>query len=346
LNGLERVLKTIQLQEPDVVPHFENMIHPKVRDAILPGASYDDFVEFMDLDAVVFHDQANWRYETLDASKMIMRNQWGAIVRFTSEEVAHPLEPAIKTEKDLDTYIPPDPDLTWRYSNLKKIVKRFKGEKAIIIFVNGVFNMAKEALLGDVEYFKAMIKNPDIIHRVNEIVLNYNLGYINNCLDSGADMVFDGGDWAVTDGPWVSRDFTQRFIVPPFRRVAEFCHSRGVPCLKHTDGNVWPIFDLIVEAGANLVHPIDPGAGMDIGEVKTKYGHKVCLMGNIDCGPLLCNGSVEEVQEEVKNCIRKAGTGGGLICSSSNTIHSGVKPDNYLAMVKAIREYGQYPLNK
>ena len=37
--------------------------------------------------------------------------------------------------------------------------------------------------------------------------------------------------------------------------------------------------------------------------------------------------------------------GGGLICMSSNSIHSGVKPENYVAMVKAIREYGKYPIS-
>ena len=121
-------------------------------------------------------------------------------------------------------------------------------------------------------------------------------------------------------------------------------HDKDMLYMKHTDGNIWPIFDLIVGTGVNGIHPIDPEAGMDIGEAKTRYGDKVCLMGNIDCGPLLVWGTVDEVRHEVKECIRKAGKGGGLICMSSNSIHSGVKPENYVAMVKAIREYGQYPL--
>ena len=53
----------------------------------------------------------------------------------------------------------------------------------------------------------------------------------------------------------------------------------------------------------------------------------------------------EEVRQETKEVIRKAGEGGGLICMSSNSVHSGVKPENYVAMVKAIKEYGQYPLS-
>lgn len=344
LNGRERLFKAIRLQEPDIVPHFEILIHQNVRDGLQPGSSYEDIAEYLDLDGVVFHDKVNWKYQPIDVSKKIMLDQWGSIVRFTSEDIPHPMEPPIKSEKDLETYVPPDPDQDWRYERLEEVVKRFKGNKAIIAFVNGVFGMAKE-LLGDVLYFKGMLKNPDLVDRVNEIVLEYNLKYIKNCLDVGADMIFDGGDWAITEGPWVSPKLTERYMVPPLRKITEYCHSRETPCLKHTDGNIWPIFDLIVEAGVDLVHPIDPEAGMDIGEAKANYGHKICLMGNIDCGSLLCWGSEEEVRQEVKNCIRKAGAGGGLVCSSSNTIQSAVKPENYLAMVKAIKEYGQYPLH-
>ena len=52
----------------------------------------------------------------------------------------------------------------------------------------------------------------------------------------------------------------------------------------------------------------------------------------------------EEVQQVVKDCIKKTGKGGGYICMSSNTTHGAVKPEDYLEMVKAIRGYGKYPI--
>ena len=68
-------------------------------------------------------------------------------------------------------------------------------------------------------------------------------------------------------------------------------------------------------------------------------------MGNVDCGDLLSFGTRNEVREAVKECIRKAGKGGGYICMSSNSIHGAVKPENYVEMIKAIRDYGKYPLS-
>jgi uroporphyrinogen decarboxylase len=84
---------------------------------------------------------------------------------------------------------------------------------------------------------------------------------------------------------------------------------------------------------------------MDIGEVKAKYGDRLCILGNIDCTYLLPFGSEEEVAEAVKETIRVAAPGGGYIISSSNSIHPGCKPENYIAMVGAARDYGAYPID-
>jgi uroporphyrinogen decarboxylase len=55
-------------------------------------------------------------------------------------------------------------------------------------------------------------------------------------------------------------------------------------------------------------------------------------------------GEPDEVRRSVGETIAAAGPGGGYIISSSNSIHPGCKPENYLAMVEAAREYGKYPL--
>jgi uroporphyrinogen decarboxylase len=82
---------------------------------------------------------------------------------------------------------------------------------------------------------------------------------------------------------------------------------------------------------------------MDMAEVKQKYGDRVCIMGNIDCGELLCHSTEQEVERAVDECIQAGASGGGLIVSSSNSIHSGVKPQNYAAMIEAVHKYGKYP---
>ncbi len=59
---------------------------------------------------------------------------------------------------------------------------------------------------------------------------------------------------------------------------------------------------------------------------------------------LLTQGTPEAVAARVRECIAEAGVGGGYVCSSSNSIHAGVRPDLYRTMVDAIHRDGRYPL--
>ena len=345
MTGVERILKALNREEPDRVPHMELGIDKRIREALVPGGSYSDFIEKMEIDGNVIFDKVSaWSYESVDRSNGIFRDQWGGLVKFGSENLGVPFEPAIKSEKDLDNYMAPDPDQDWRYEKMKKWINRFKGRIAIFAHVTDVFDIAKESFLGDIAYFEAMIENPELIDRVNDIVLNYNLRSIKNQIELGADALAITGDFAMTNGPMVSPKFTARFLTPALKKQVELGHSLGVPVFKHSDGDLRKIMSEIVDTGIDGLHPIDPMAGMDLGEVKEEYGERLCLMGNVNCGSTLSWKTLEEVRDEVRECIRKAGREGGYICMSSNSIHSGVKPENYAVMIEAIREFGTYPL--
>jgi uroporphyrinogen decarboxylase len=55
-------------------------------------------------------------------------------------------------------------------------------------------------------------------------------------------------------------------------------------------------------------------------------------------------GAPDQVVEATKEALRQGAPGGGFILSSSNSIHSAVKPENYQAMLCTWQEYGHYPL--
>jgi uroporphyrinogen decarboxylase len=84
---------------------------------------------------------------------------------------------------------------------------------------------------------------------------------------------------------------------------------------------------------------------MDIGKVKEAFGNKIAVIGNIDCASLLTFGSPEDVKRATIECIKKASPGGGHILSSSNIIHKGVPPENFLTMIETAKKYGKYPIN-
>jgi len=82
---------------------------------------------------------------------------------------------------------------------------------------------------------------------------------------------------------------------------------------------------------------------MDLAALKGKCGSKLALFGAVE-GEHLINDQPDEIRELVRRQIASAGTGGGYVLTSSNSVQLGVPPGNYLAMLEALREYGRYPL--
>ena len=342
MTGAERVLAALRIEQPDRVPFWEEP-NRRSRQALLPEASYEEVVAHFDLDAVGVDDRGLEGYivETIDDSHY--RNQWGTIVALTADQ-PHPVGAAIKTEKDLDEWRPPDPDAPWRYERLKERVARYKGERAIIASFADPFSVANE-VRGSADHFMDFVRHPDWVDRLTGMIRDYYKSYIRNCLEVGADVIFIGGDYAATNWPMLRREHFVRHVIPVLKDLVDEAQRGGGKVTKHTDGNIYPILDLIVDTGIDGLHPIDPNAGMDLGDVKQKYGDRVCLMGNVDCAEILTWGTVEEVRDDVRRCLRQAAAGGGYICMSSNSIHSAVKPENYAALVSAIHEYGHYPIS-
>ena len=341
MNSYERVMAALELKEPDRVPILEWAISPHVIKAICPQANdQTDFEEIMDLDAVCTAAQF---HKVSAGSEGTYTDEWGVIFRSGPEITDHPLKGPIRTKDDLRKYIPPDPNAPYRLGRLPELVARFKKKKAIVFrhraaFMWSVFLHGFDDLLAD------FLADPEFAHELLDKVLETNIQVARNAVRAGADVVLVADDYAGNDAPFFSPAVFKEFVLPRLQRMVDAIHQEGGKVVKHTDGNLWPILDMIVNTGIDGLNPMEPVAGMDIGEVKQRHGKRVCLIGNIDCARLLCESSEEEVEAAVKECIHRASPGGGHIISSSNSIHSSVKPQNYAAMIAATKKYGKYPM--
>jgi len=339
LTCAERVMRVLRRQEPDRIPHFEWIIDRKVREAICPGGSMEEFTLRMGLDAIL--TAPDIKKEQIAANRF--RNEWGVVLETTAEEHGFPVEGPIRTLEDLRDYTPPDPHAPGRYESLQRLVKRYKGRLAIGVHLNDVFSIPRY-LCGFETLLMALVEEPDLVRRLVALSVEMNLAMARECARHGADFVFTGDDYASAERPFMSPRFFREFFFAGLKEVVAGFHEVGLPVIKHTDGNIRPILDMILDSGIDCLDPIDPIAGMDIAEMKARYADRIALKGNVDCAHTLTFGSERDVVEETRSVIRKAAAGGGLILSSSNSIHSAVKPGNYLAMWNAIRMYGKYPI--
>lgn len=334
----ERIMRVLQRQEPDRVPHFEWLVDRRVREALCPGnKSNNDFAVKMGHDAVIF--DPIYKKERVGSDRWL--SEWGFVTQDTPEEHGIEVESPIKTMADFERYTPPDPLAPGRFTAIEDAVEKYKGDKAVIVHLNDVFSLPRY-LMGMQDLLMAIATEPDLVLALVEMSVEINLKLAKEVAARGVKIVYTGDDIAYNKGPLMSPKHFRELLYPGFCRVMSGFKELGLYVIKHTDGNLWPIMDMIVDSGIDCLDPIDPQAGMDLGEVKAKYGQRIALKGNVDCAQLMTYGTPEEVIEATKAALRQGMPGGGYILSSSNSIHSAVKPQNYAALLDTWREYGRY----
>jgi uroporphyrinogen decarboxylase len=344
LSPKERILAALRREVPDRVPHFEWLVDKKVRDALLPGnKGHNDFAVRMGHDAVLV-DPA-FKKTPLPDGRYI--SEWGYVGQKTQEEHGIEVESPIKTMADFEQYTPPDPYAAGRYAPVEEALATYGDQYAVIVHLNDVFSLPRY-LMGMENLLMAIVAEPELVAALVDMSVDINLKMAKEVRARGAEIVYTGDDVASNTGPLMSPRHFRKLFAGPLTRVMQGYKELGLYVIKHTDGNLWPIIDMIVDSGIDCLDPIDPQAGMDIADVKAKYGHRIALKGNVDCAQLMTFGMPEETVEATKEALRKGmraadgSVSGGYICSSSNSIHSGVKPENYLALMQTIRECGRY----
>ena len=342
MNSVERVAAALHRQEPDRVPVLEFVIDPRVAEAAVPGcADVADCMDRLGMDAVGTgvayrpverHGDGSWT------------DEWGVLYRPGPEVLSHPVKGPISSMADLRAFEPPDPDAPHRLGDLPDLVRRYKGRRAILFHQRAAF-MWSAYLNGLDNLLANMLVEPDFAAALMDMVLEVHLAVARRAIRAGAETIVLGDDYAHNSGPMMSPDLFRRLILPRLKRMVDVIHEEGAIALKHTDGNLNPILDDLASCGADALNPIEPLAGMDLATAKRLVGDRVALVGNVDCGRLLPHGTPEQVRQTVRKCILDAGPGGGGAVSSSNSIHSTCKPENLVAMVQAVHEFGAYPID-
>jgi len=329
MNGYERIMAALRREQPDRVPIFELIINEPVIEVLHPDLSRDskfargsqgiypilaEFIDREDLDAIVIFEDFRPR-EWINDQHYV--DEWGVTWQIPPSGIPYVVDHPIKTEADLEAYVPPDPHADFRLDTLEAAIKRFKGERAVMFLGHDAFEFS-HYLRGMTELLTDYVLNPDLARRLARMVMDYKRPVLERAADAGADILLTGDDYAHRLAPMMSPEHFGQFVLPSLQEAVDVAREKDLPFVKHVDGNLWPIMDMLVDTGMAGLDPIEPIAGMDIGEVKARYGDRIALLGNVDCGELLSRGTPEQVTEAVKETIAKASPGSGHILASSN----------------------------
>jgi uroporphyrinogen decarboxylase len=165
---------------------------------------------------------------------------------------------------------------------------------------------------------------------------------------NGIDIVYMADDYCSQDAPMFSPEDFKEFVVPYLRKIVQITHKYNKKFLLHVCGAVRPLLPMIIDAGVDMLEPIQiRAAGMDPSGLKKDFGNDICFYGGVDLQQILCNGTPQQVAGEVKRLIDILGKDGGYIIGPGHTY---IQPDspleNIMIMYETAHSYIRKQVNR
>lgn len=179
-----------------------------------------------------------------------------------------------------------------------------------------------------------------LIKTISEKTIHF-LDIMLESFSDGIDIVYMADDYCSQMGPLFSPATFKEFVVPYLTKVVEKTHKHNKKFLLHVCGAVRPLLPMIIDAGVDLLEPIQIRAqGMDPEGLKRDFGQDICFYGGVDLQQVLCNGTPQEVADEVKRLIDIFGKDGGYIIGPGHTyIQIDAPVENILSMYETAMNY-------
>lgn len=300
----------------------------------------------------------DWKLVTdEDENYYYYQDEWGIKYRMSKREgyyfeiMENPL--ANSNMESLKDYQWPDPHDPRRWEGLEEEVKNLYENTDYALFLNadtwGIFEKAC-ALRGTENFYIDLIADPKFAQAILDKMLEFYTGYWKEALmriGNYIQIVKMGDDLGGQDGPLISPELYRRVLKPRHKEIFSFIRKRtSAKLYLHSDGSIYTLIPDIIECGVDVLNPIQVLAKNmgDTKRLKREFGDRLSFWGAIDTQRILPFGTPEDVEEEVKKRISNLAPGGGYILSAAHNIQPNVPPENVVAMYKAARKYGEYPI--
>jgi uroporphyrinogen-III decarboxylase len=186
----------------------------------------------------------------------------------------------------------------------------------------------------------------DYIHQIFErqtkIVLQ-NLARVHRTIGNTVDAVFlCGTDFGTQTSAFCSVPTFRELWLPYYKRMCDWIHANTRwKCFKHSCGSVKRFYESFVEAGLEIVNPVQCSAtGMEPEGLKRDFGDRLTFWGGgVDTQKTLPFGTSSEVREQVLSRCDSFAPGGGFVFNSIHNIQAGTPVENIVAMFDAVREF-------
>ncbi|MHB0856870.1 MAG: uroporphyrinogen decarboxylase family protein [Anaerolineae bacterium] len=235
-----------------------------------------------------------------------------------------------------------DEELRWRQRWAETL--RHETDKAIV----GDFGYPLGRWGSYQEWMVAVGADPDYVLAYNDRKIENmltNMALFAEAVGDHIDVVWLGEDLGTQQGLMISPQAVSTLVAPYYKRLFDWVHQNtSWKVFYHCCGGIYPIINTLIEVGVDILNPVQTSArGMDPVRLKAEFGDRLVFWGGgIDTQTVLPNGSLSEIQEQVRERIGILGHGGGFVFNPVHNIQRDVSSDRLMAMYEAVRKYGVY----
>ncbi|MHB8278530.1 MAG: uroporphyrinogen decarboxylase family protein [Candidatus Humimicrobiaceae bacterium] len=196
------------------------------------------------------------------------------------------------------------------------------------------------------KWYISLYKRKDYIKKVfegqTEIALE-NYRRINKAMGRLIDTyLITGTDFGFQQGILISKDIYKELFKPFHKKINDWIHENtSWKCFIHTCGSICALLPEFIEAGFDILNPVQISAkDMEPDKLKKEFGKYLTFWGGgVNTQKTLSLGSPKEVKEEVKKLIEIFNVDGGFIFSAVHNIQANVPIENVIAMIEVIQGY-------
>jgi uroporphyrinogen decarboxylase len=351
MTSTERVLAAVDYEPTDRIPVWDNFwgdfpdnwrAYKGVGPEVDPHDYYGIDVEICIGDESFFPSQkATLRDE---GECEIINDGWGRVVRAGKTDVYfyETLESAINELSDVDKIEFEHADLETRYQGFVESVNEMRAAgKCIFTKVGGLY-IRSQFLTREDRLLMAMATDTDfcdvLFDKVAEHLTNMALQTLerSNTWETGL-WVYD--DMANRNTTMFSPAMFERYFLPRYKKLTETVRKAGCKhCFLHSDGNIRPVMDMLLEAGFEGFNPLEPRSGLDLVKLREKYGKRILFFGGVCNTQILPSGDKQAIEAHVRPLIEVAKDGGVVLGSASTG--SDVPPEAYDYYMSLVRDGG------
>jgi len=237
-------------------------------------------------------------------------------------------------ENNVDAYEFPDPRDPKRFEQYQAVTDANPDQ---FIVSNLGFSLFERAwtLVGMAKVLMDMIERPEVIHKLLDKILEFNLGVIEESVKFPIDAMQFGDDWGQQQGLIMGPVFWREFIKPRIREMYGAVKRAGKFVIIHSCGDVKQVFPDLIECRLDCFNPFQPEV-MDVCEMKREFGDHLSFFGGISTQKTLPYGTADDVRAEVQRNIEVVGKNGGYIAAPAHSIPGDAPPENIHAMLEVL----------